>query len=400
MYLHRGIEPTLLKAVKQFRIVALSGPRQSGKSTLLKRLFTPAYEFASFDDPFLREQAIRDPNLFLDSHAGKLILDEIQYVPQLLPYLKIRVDQSPGQRGRYLLTGSQQFHLMRDLTETLAGRIGLFNLLPFSMEELSAVRRLRKYFANSLDAFLYSALRGSYPEPTVYPNIKLSNWYASYVQTYLDRDVRGLHNVGRLRDFERFLRLAAGRCSQILNMSTFAGDIGVSVPTIRHWISILEASRMIYLLSPYYQNWGKRITKNPKLYFLDVGLVCYLTGITSKDHLLQGPMAGALFENYCVQEIIKRFLTQGKEPRLYYLRTHNQFEIDLLIDKGINGVIPVEIKLTKTPSRQMAAVFERTNHLFPKLKFQQGILLCLVSQPIKLTRLVTATSLDKMDGLV
>lgn len=391
IYVPRKIEPALKKAAKQFPAVALTGPRQSGKSTLLRELF-PHYQYVTFDDPVVREQAVTDPNLFLDSAGEKVIIDEIQYVPELLSYLKVRIDRNRGQKGRFLLTGSQQFSLIKNLGDSLAGRIGLLELLPFSVLEKKDIPGM--VLATPMDSFVHACLKGNFPEIAIHKEMDSHLWYAGYLQTYLERDIRSIYNVGSLRDFQQFLKLLAARCSQVFNLTKLSGDIGVSVTTVKRWISILEASRIIYLLPPYYRNFGKRITKTPKVYFIDCGLVCYLTGLKNREHLLSGPLAGALFENYCVQETVKAFLNQAERPPLYYLRTHNNVEVDLLIETGLHTLLPVEIKLTKTPKPAMAENINKIQNIFPKMIFQKGKIVSLSETKLPLTARAAAQSAD------
>ena len=371
-YVHRTVEPLLRELVRSFSSVGVTGPRQSGKSTLLKHSL-PGYRYATLDDPLSREQALSDPMSFLDSLGGKAIIDEIQYAPGLTSYIKIRIDADRKAKGRFILTGSQQFTLIRDLADSLAGRIALLELLPFSISEAGKVVDL----GSTEKAFVHAALRGLYPEPVTDRTIRSGQWYGSYLQTYLERDVRSLQNIGNLRDFQRFVQLMAGRCGQQLNLSSFANDLGVSVGTVKNWVSILEAGRIIYLLPPYYRNLGKRVTKAPKIYFLDIGLACHLTGIRDRPNLLQGPLAGPLFENFCVQEIVKAFFSLGARPPLYYLRTSNGLEVDLLIERSHMELVPVEIKLNKTPAMGMAAPISRLRSLFTDLPFADGYLVSL-----------------------
>lgn len=342
------------------------------------------------DDPFYREQANSDPLLLLDSLGERAIIDEIQLAPQILSYVKMRVDNRRQVKGQYLFTGSQQFGLIRNLSESLAGRIALLELLPLSVAE----KRRRLELPNSMALFRQAALTGSYPELVVDETVDLRSWYASYLQTYLERDIRTIYNIGDLRDFQRFIRLLAARCGQQLNMSEFSRDLGVSVPTIKNWISILEASRVVYLLSPYYTNLGKRIVKSPKVYFIDIGLACALAGVQDESHLFNGPMAGALFENFCIQETIKLFLGRGMQPPLYYLRTGNGLEVDLLIELSAGELIPVEIKLTKTPSVSQARTLTTFRESFGGLAPGLGLLLSMTESSRPLTRDVTAVTFD------
>ena len=392
-YIPRDIELILKDVVDSFPAMAITGPRQSGKSTLLEHVFRDSHTMISFDDPVIREQAISDPKLFIENCGEKVIFDEIQYVPEILSYLKILIDKNRNKRGRFILTGSQQFNLIKNLGDSLAGRIGLLDLLPFSILEKTKVRFLKKDFINTKAYYVHSCLRGAFPEVVMYPEIKIKHWYAGYIQTYLERDVRTIYNVGHLREFQQFLHLLAIRCAQILNLSSFANDLGVSVNTIKKWLSILEASRIIYILPPYHRNFGKRITKSPKIYFLDNALVCYLTDMNTADNFFTGPLAGALFENFVVQETVKHFFNKGLRPRLSYLRTHNNAEVDLLIERGLE-IFPVEIKLTKTPSLNMARQIEKFRSNFTKLKINEGSLITLSSNKFKLSKNVSVLNMD------
>jgi len=387
-YISRNIETILRDRLASFPSVVVSGPRQSGKSTLLTHTL-PDYAYLTLDDPITRERALSDPRFFLDTAGEKVIIDEIQRAPQLLSYVKMNIDLRRDLRGIYVFTGSQQFNLIRDLSDSLAGRIALLDLLPFSVSERNKALGSR----TSLQDFIHAALRGSYPELVVSPALDPSAWYGSYIQTYLERDVRSLYNIGNLRDFQRFIQLLAARCAQVLNLSTFSRDLGVSVPTVKSWLSVLEAGRIIYLLPPYHSNLGKRITKAPKLYFLDIGLVCYLTGIKDEDHLLKGPLSGALFENFCVQETVKMFFHQGRRPNLYFLRTQNQLEVDLLVEEAFQTLIPVEFKMTKTPHPSMGAAIGRFRKLFSGWNIKPGMIVSLVDQSVPLSDVLSATTL-------
>jgi hypothetical protein len=329
-----------------------------------------------------------DPRFFFDSLKGKTILDEIQQAPDLLSYAKIKIDAHRDQKGLFIFTGSQQFHMIKNLGDSLAGRVALLDLLPLAVPEIQSARP----FTTTEDLFVNACLTGSYPELIANPSINPSLWYASYIQTYLERDVRSLFNVVNLRDFQRFIQLLAIRCGQILKLTDFSNELGISVPTVKNWLSILEACRIIYLLHPYYNNPGKRIVKSPKIYFLDCGIACYLTGLKDRDHLLHGPMAGPMFENFCVQETVKFFFNHGKRPNLYYVRTNNDLEIDLLIETSINSLIPVEIKLNKTPSSGMAKHLDRFRKTFSEFELAQGRLVSLADRSFPLTRETLAVS--------
>jgi predicted AAA+ superfamily ATPase len=384
-YIKRDIETVLNKALNEAPVVAITGPRQTGKSTLLKETLAE-YSYITLDDPLLRQQAIEDPVLLLDSFPSKLIIDEFQYAPSLLPYIKMRVDNNRSEKGAYVLTGSQQFIATKGLSESLAGRIILLELGAFGLEEWQ-----RTTAADAQTSFTRACLRGSFPELATDSSVDTQRWYAGYLQTYLERDIRTLYDIGNLRDFERTLQLLAARCSQSLNYSIIARDLGISVNTIKRWVSILEACRMVYLLPPYHKNIGSRIVKSPKVYFLDTGLACYLTGLKSEEHLLKGPMAGALFENYFVQEAVKTAFSMGKKPRFSYLRTQNGFEIDFIAE-GMDGVLyPSEFKLSKTPKTKMAASVERFITKLEPESSRQGSLVTLTEQSQPLTRNVEHT---------
>jgi hypothetical protein len=388
-YLNRQIESKVLEVIDTFPSMALTGPRQSGKSTLLLNTLKN-YKYISFDDPLAREQSVSDPNYFLDSAGERVILDEIQLSPQILSYVKMRIDKNRDRKGLYIFTGSQQFPMIKSLGDSLAGRVALLELLPFSVHEKKAELTIN----NTLDYFVNACLRGSFPELVTNAAMNPEDWYGAYVQTYLERDVRNIYNIGNLRDFQRFMRLLAARCGQILNLSSFAGDIGVSVSTIKSWLSVLEAGRVVFLLPPYYNNLGKRITKSPKVYFFDCGLVSYFTGLREIDHLLKGPLAGALFENFCIQETVKIFLNRGRNLPLYYLRTNNGLEVDLIIEGPVQTIVPVEFKLNKTPSLRMGDNILRLKKTFSGLSIESGIILSLAEQSIPLSREISVLSFD------
>jgi uncharacterized protein len=380
-YINRDLEPVLLEMMHQFPAIAITGPRQSGKSTLLRHVF-PERHYVSLDDPLARQQATDDPELLLDSTGDGIIIDEVQHSPSLLPHLKMRIDRDRDAKGRCILTGSQQFASMKSFSETLAGRIRLLELPTFSIAEaskagISSVPR---------ETFLNSCVRGLFPEMVTTPSLNATRWYSSYVQTYLERDIRSMYEIGNMREFERFLQLLAARCAQQLNMSALAADAGVAVNTIKRWISILETCRIIFLLPPYYNNLGKRIIKAPKVYFLDCALVCYLTRLQDADQILKGLLSGPLFENFCIQEAFKAMVAQGVPPRMQYLRTKSGLEVDLLLESANGRLKPFEFKLSQTPRQEMGKALSRFQEEFAALKPENGSLVTLSGKTGRLTR--------------
>lgn len=391
-YIHRDIEPVIKSLARQFPAVVITGPRQAGKSTLLQKLFGKTHTYTALDDPITREEALADPRMFLESLGAKAIIDEIQYAPHLLSYLKIAIDQDRDKRGRFILTGSQQFTMMKEIGETLAGRIGIAELLPFSLSEMKKALG-KEPFQKPEDYFLKASLTGSFPEIVTRPRFKRDSWYGAYLQTYLERDIRSLYNIGSLREFQAFLKLLATRVGQMLNLNSLSADVGVTVNTLKQWISILEASRMIYLLPPFYNNLGKRIVKSPKVYFMDNGLLCYLLSIQHQDFLLKSPIAGPLFESFVIQEVVKTFLNRGLRPPLYYIRTHNGVEVDLLIEKN-HFLYPVEIKISKTPRISDADPMRQIKIIFKNLTWKPGRIVSLSPKNQAMTTAILFQPID------
>lgn len=374
MYVPRLLAPTLSGALGQFPSVLVTGPRQSGKTTFLLKEFGRGARYLSLDDPLERSVAASDPNGFLDRFPDeRIILDEIQYAPDLLPYLKIRIDRDRQRYGRWLLTGSQQFQLMANVSESLAGRIALLELLPFSLLETAGMR------AADLASILWD---GSYPEPALEP-AKRDLWISSYIQTYVERDVRQILKVQDLRTFETVLGLCAARHGQELNLSDIARAAGVSVPTVKSWIHLLEAAYILRLLPPYFENYGKRIVKSPKLYFLDSALVCALTRQPGPEAALAGAMGGPLFEGFLISEAYKVFALLGRRPDLYFWRAQQALEVDLVLRLPA-GLVPIEIKLTATPTLKHAEVLTRFKSLAGKDAAPEGVLVCRTREQIQL----------------
>jgi len=335
----------ILKAMKSFPAIVVTGPRQSGKTTLLKMLFSTTHRFVSLEDPDIRIRAKEDPLRFLELYEPPVIIDEIQYVPELLSYIKTRIDQK-RKPGQWLFTGSQNFTLMQGISQSLAGRVAVLSLLPFSFSERIGRGEVAKAFPNLLrelnprekceDKISISEviLRGSYPEIASKKSVDRQLWCSSYISTYLERDVRSLAQIGDLSQFERFLKLCATRTGQLLHLSELAKEVGISVTTIKRWISLLETGYQVFLLYPYYKNIGKRLVKSPKLYFNDTALASYLLGLHERETLLKSPNFGNLFETFVVTDFWKRFLHFGQMPSMYYLRTRDGLEVDLVIEFG------------------------------------------------------------------
>jgi uncharacterized protein len=330
----------------KYPIVTLTGPRQSGKSTLLRSLFSD-YTYISLEDPDILLLAKEDPRLFLQKYSDKTIIDEAQKFPELFSYLQTHVD-SAGKEGMYILSGSHNFLLMERISQSLAGRTAILKLLPFSYSELSDARLAEKSLYKSIH-------KGFYPR-IFDKDLSPEEFYPFYIQTYIEKDVRLFKNISDLQQFVRFLKMCAGRIGQLVNLSSLANECGISQPTAKAWLSILESSYVIYLLKPYYKNFNKRLTKSPKLYFYDTGLACSLLGVQSDDDLLTHFMKGPLFENLLIVDLIKKALNESKEPDLYFWRDHVGNEIDLLVEKG-NHIEVVEFKSGSTYTPDFFKVF-------------------------------------------
>ncbi len=334
---NRHVSPKLQSAAQKMPIIVVSGPRQSGKSTLVQQAF-PNYAYVNLERPTNRRFAIDDPVGFLETHSERVIIDEVQYVPELPSYLQALVDEKEIP-GRFVLTGSQNLLLMEQISQSLAGRVAIFNLLPFSMEELSNTQ----YKNDNYEDYL---IKGFYPR--IYDkSLNPTEWLMDYIQTYVERDVRQLINLPDAEAFRQFIEICAGRIGQTVNFSDLGGLIGMSYQTIKRWLSILKTSFLIYTLRPYHKNYNKRIVKAPKLYFYDTGLACALLNIKTPDELNVHFAKGALFENFVINEVIKNHLNKGIRPNLYYWRDSSGNEVDLILDKG-NKIFPVEIKASKT----------------------------------------------------
>ena len=395
MYIHRHLQAALEQAERMFGAVMVTGPRQAGKTTLL-RAVKPGLPYVTLDDPFLLTMARETPGTFFRVHPPPVVVDKIQYAPQLFPHIKMMLDANPA-KGQFHLSGSQQFHMMQKVGESLAGRAGILNLHALSLRESLGdgfdwpflpdenYRNRRRESARSLDAreAWRRIHRGAMPAMAADPAADWQMYHAAYVKTYLERDIRDLAQVGDELVFFRFLTAAAARTGQLLNLAALARDVGIGHRAAERWLSILRASNLVFLLPPYHANATKRSVKTPKLYFLDTGLAAYLTSWTSAEALQSGAMAGAFFETYVVAEIVKSYANAGfQDPPLHFYRDRGQNEIDVLIEA--NGALhPVEIKKHADPSRKDIGAFGLLDGL-PGVRRGPGALICLYGQPAPL----------------
>jgi hypothetical protein len=393
----RTLQPTLLQASKVFPVLLLTGARQVGKTTLLESCADADRRYVTLDDPQEADLARSDPALFFQRHPPPLIVDEIQYAPELFRTIKLIVDREK-KAGLFWLTGSQKFHLMQGITETLAGRVAVLDLLGLSQAELNQhanqsqpflptqawVKQAREQKPSTLGLMdLYQRIwLGSFPRLALEPTMPRDLFYSAYLQTYLQRDVRDLTRVGDERAFLQFLRGCAARVGQLLNYADLARDVDIDPKTVKIWLSILETSGIIYLLQPYHNNVNKRLLKTPKLYFLDTGLCAYLTQWSSPETLEAGAMAGAILENWMFVEILKSWWHNGKTPYAYFYRDKEQREIDLLLEQD-NTLYPVEFKKTASPNLSMTKHFSVLNDLDKQAG--HGAIVCLRESDIPLS---------------
>ena len=397
--LERTLQPIVEKTARGFRVLLLNGQRQVGKTTLLKNM-TKSTErsYVSLDDMEAKKLAQNDPELFLQQYPPPVIIDEIQYAPQLFPYIKIYADEHREHKGAFWLTGSQKYTLMQGIQESLAGRIAILDLMglsyrekikkPFSgmpfLPSMDKSRDGKKLTVNDVYRHIWE---GAMPEPYVDRKIERERYYSSYVKSYIERDVRDFYNLEKPIQFFDFISVAASLTGQLLNYSNIARDIGIDVKTAQAWMGILEKSGLVYLLHPYSPNITKRIIKTPKMYFLDTGLCAYLTKWLTPDSLMMGAMSGSILETYVVGEILKSYLHNGRDPTVYFYRDANQHEIDIVIEED-GTLYPVEIKKTASPGSNDYKSFRELEKL--KKKIGLGAVLCLKAERIALSREVVS----------
>lgn len=396
-YIKRVMEGSILKASSQYPVVMVCGQRQTGKSTMLRHLSEPDRVYVSFDKYETRHLAETDPALFFETYGHKLLIDEFQRVPSILLCIKDLVDEATysgkDANGMFWLTGSQKFEMMKNVSESLAGRVAIFTLLPFSQREIDGEES--SPFTPTLDALkskthspktlkeTYERIfQGGLPKLISGPSLDRDLYYSSYISTYIERDVSALEKVGKLDEFRNLLVYLAANTAQELKYESISKEIGVSSPTVKEWVTILERSGIIFILKPYYKNITKRLVKTPKCYFIDTGLAAYLTSWPSAETLMNGNAAGAFFETFVVSEILKSYLNFGKDPNLYYYRDIDKKEIDLLMNYA-GKLYPLEIKKAKSPDNpdKNFAILEKFNS-----EEVPGLILCMTEKLFPLNR--------------
>ena len=367
-YIRRSLEPVIRTAASEFPAVVLTGPRQSGKTTLLQHLFADRCRYVSLDPPDVRAAAQADPRGFLETHRPPVVLDEVQNAPELLPYIKERIDRHRSAAGQYLLTGSQNLLLAAQITESLAGRTAMLRLFPLSQREIAGRPEQPPAWERPADAseatdaafaaLWNNVLRGGYPELAADPDRDISLWHAGYLQTYLERDVRSLRQIGSLTEYQNFLRILAARSAQLLSLTDVSRDLGVAVNTVKAWLSVLEATYQVVVVRPYFANVGKRLVKTPKVYFTDTGTLCHLAGLKDPEHAASGPMGGAILETAVLAETFRALTHRGVEPRIFFWRTTAGAEVDFVVETE-GKLIPIEVKLSATPRPAMGNAVRR-----------------------------------------
>lgn len=416
MYIQRSLEKTIKRAEKGFKSILVTGPRQVGKSTILKHLYEDR-RYITFDNPVLLAETKREPGLFFRNNRPPVTLDEVQYITELFPYIKMECDGS-DEKGQFLLTGSQQYHLMKNVSESLAGRIAILELAGLSLREIQQdpfdkpfipteeyihEREQTYHPCKNIWKIIH---RGSYPA-LMDPNVDWQTFYGSYVQTYLERDINELGNVKDKLKFTQFLTAMAARTGGLLNYSSVASQIEITAATAKEWTSLLEASGIIYLLHPYSNSALTRAIKTPKMYFRDTGLVCFLTKYQTAETAMNGALAGELFETFAISEILKSFSNAGKDYQMYiaYYRgkdksrkretdtfTEREAEIDLIIEQD-DILYPIEIKMSANPKLSMTNAFDVIERI-PGKKRGTGVILCLYDSPLWLNESTIALPVE------
>ncbi|MDR1712772.1 MAG: ATP-binding protein [Coriobacteriales bacterium] len=402
MYIKRSLEPVVLSISNQFKVLLLTGPRQVGKTTLLKQLMEASRQYVTLDDPPSRLLAQSDPQLFLERFPAPVLIDEIQYAPGLLPYIKMEVDKSEA-RGQYWLAGSPTFHSMRHVSESLAGRVGILNLLglsnreidggvslPFKTDSETIMARTKDTTQLDLQTLYRRIHNGGMPELIAHPEIDRDVYFASYINTYLVRDIRDLTQVADETTFLRFLTIVAANTAKPVQYEDLARQTGISAPTAKKWLSVLVSSNLIALVQPYHHNLLKRTVKMPLLHFLDTGLCAYLTGWSDPIVLERGAMSGQFFESWAFSELYKSYLNAGLRSPFYYYRDKDKKEIDLLIFE--NGTLyPIEIKKTASPGTNDMKNFAVLNPFKgiqneSKVELGSGVVICMIPEPMPVNK--------------
>ena len=384
----REVKERIKKINDTFRVLVVTGPRQVGKTTLLESVMPENMTKVSLDDEFLRKEAKENPKIFLDSYPTPLFIDEVQYAPELFPYIKMKVDKDKT-RGQYWLSGSQLFDLMKNVTESLAGRAGIVKMNSFTYSEIVKKPKKEVFDPDNLKEYKYidvneifeRIFNGGMPELYDIENMDRNDFYYSYINTYIEKDIKKIKNIGNVESFKKFMRDVAIRTGTTLNYSDISNDVGISVNTVKDWFSILVSTGLVYLLEPYSSNKIKRLTHMPKIIFMDMGLACYLANWESAKALQLSELSGHFFESYVISEIVKSYDNKGLRLEISHFRNKETEEIDLIMFKN-NTLYPLEIKKTSNPRKDMMKNFkylEKTN-----MKIGQGGIICLYDKLMKL----------------